>query len=236
MTIFGLVHGAWHGSWCWDLVAADLRERGHLPIAVDLPAEDPDAGADAYAAAVAAALAAYDEDIVLVGHSYAGLTLPLVPGRRPVRRMVLVAPLLPQPGRSFNDVVAAEPEILMPGLSAGQLSHPDGSTQWQPPAAVATMFPDAPPPVAVWAADRLRRQHWQITREITPLERWPIVAVEVIACAQDAVVNPDWVRRTAMVRLGAAARVIPGDHAPYLSRPAELVDLILGGWSAHSTE
>jgi pimeloyl-ACP methyl ester carboxylesterase len=226
VTIFGFVHGAWHGAWCWDLVAEQLSDRGHESIAIDLPTEDPLAGADAYADAVVAALKDYD-DIVLVGHSLGGLTVPVVAARRPVRRMVLVAPLLPTPGSSFDEQYAAEPEILMPGLGAGQTELPDGSSQWQPQAAIATMYPDAPPPVAEWAAGRLRRQHWRVSREVTPLPAWPDAEVRVIACAQDSVVNPDWVRRSAKVRFGAEAHVIGGDHSPFLARPRELVDVLL---------
>ena len=117
----------------------------------------------------------------------------------------------------------------MPGFAAGQVGHGDGSSTWQPQAAIATMYPDAPPKLAEWAAQRLRRQHWQVTREITPLKAWPGSPVTVIACAADAVVNPDWVRRTAGVRFGAEARVLPGDHSPFLTRPGQLADLLLAG-------
>jgi pimeloyl-ACP methyl ester carboxylesterase len=226
VAIFGLVHGAWHGAWCWNLVASALRERGHEAVAVDLPAEDPTAGADAYADVVERALSAYDE-VVLVGHSLAGLTIPVVAQRRPVRRMIFVAPLLPQPGASFDEIRAAEPDILMPGLGAGQTGYPDGSSQWQPQAAIAAMFPDAPPMLAEWAAGRLRRQQWRVSREVTPLRSWPSGEVRMIACGNDAVVNPDWIRRNAKVRFGAEASVIPGDHSPFLTRPAELADLLV---------
>jgi len=35
---FVLVHGAWHGAWCWNKVVPMLRAKGHLVTAVDLPA------------------------------------------------------------------------------------------------------------------------------------------------------------------------------------------------------
>jgi pimeloyl-ACP methyl ester carboxylesterase len=226
VTIFGLVHGAWHGAWCWDLVVGELRERGHDAIAVDLPTQDPQAGAQAYADVVIDALSDYDE-VVLVGHSLGGLTVPVVAQHRPVRHMVLVAPLLPTPGSSFDDQHAVESDILMPGLGAGQTENVDGSSQWQPQAAIAAMYPDAIPAVAEWAAAQLRPQHWRVCREVTPLTSWPAGGVRVIACAHDAVVNPDWVRRTAKVRFGAEAAVIAGDHSPFLARPTELVDLLV---------
>ena len=41
MTTFALVHGAWHGAWCWEPVMAELERRGHRAVAVDLPCDDP---------------------------------------------------------------------------------------------------------------------------------------------------------------------------------------------------
>ena len=37
MTTFGLVHGAYHGSWCWKQLTVQLKRRGHLVLTVDLP-------------------------------------------------------------------------------------------------------------------------------------------------------------------------------------------------------
>jgi len=44
MATFGLVHGSWHGAWCWERLVPELEARGHRAVAVDLPAEDPAAG------------------------------------------------------------------------------------------------------------------------------------------------------------------------------------------------
>lgn len=236
MTVYAFVHGAWHGAWCWNLVTAELRRRGHVTVAADLPVDDPDAGVEAYAKTVLDGLPDEGGDVVLIGHSIGGLTVPVVAqslGKR-VRRMVFLAPLFPYPGRSHTSTRAAEPDRLMPGLRAGQIRDEDGSTVWQPQAAVATMFPDAPPDLAEWAAGRLRRQYWRVSDEVTPLTAWPDAPTSVIACANDAVVNPDWVRRTARVRFGVEALVLPGDHSPFLARPIELADAILraGGRAA----
>jgi pimeloyl-ACP methyl ester carboxylesterase len=53
---FGLVHGAWHGAWCWERLVPELELLGHRTVAVDLPAEDPHAGLTRYAELTAAAL------------------------------------------------------------------------------------------------------------------------------------------------------------------------------------
>ena len=102
MTTFGLVHGAWHGAWCWELLEPELRSRGHGSVAVDLPSEDPAAGSARYAELIVDALAGQD-DVVVVGHSLAGVTIPLVALARPVRHLVYLCGVMRDPGRSMKD-------------------------------------------------------------------------------------------------------------------------------------
>ena len=51
-----LVHGAWHGSWAWQLITDRLRHAGHDVIAVDLPSSGPDA----------TSLGGFDDDVAVV--------------------------------------------------------------------------------------------------------------------------------------------------------------------------
>lgn len=101
MASFSLVHGAWHGGWCWDPVRAELEARGHVVHTPDLPCEDVAAGVAEYAAAVSAA------DVV-VGHSLGGFTIPLVEAHTHV---FLTAGVGGTGG----------PDVLAPGFGAGQL-------------------------------------------------------------------------------------------------------------------
>ena len=115
---FVLVHGSYHGAWCWDLLRPELERLGHRAVAVDLPISDPAAAAEAYADVVLGAVDGLT-DPVLVGHSMAGLVIPLVAARRPVRRLVFLAAMLPIPGRSANEQRAAEPiDGLVPPTTA----------------------------------------------------------------------------------------------------------------------
>jgi len=96
VTTFALVHGAWHGAWCFERLVAELQRRDHEAVAIDLPATDVTAGNVAYAGVIEAALPAGD-DVVLVGHSLAGLSVPLVAARRPLRLLVYLCALIPEP-------------------------------------------------------------------------------------------------------------------------------------------
>jgi pimeloyl-ACP methyl ester carboxylesterase len=226
MTTYALVHGAWHGAWCWERLAAELWRRGHRAVAVDLPCGDSAAGCARYAEIVTTALADADENVVVVGHSLGGLTIPLVAAARPVQRLIFLSALLPQPGRSLDDQVAEDPSMICPGVGHGQYVHPDGSTSWDPERAASVLYPDCEPDLAHWAARHLRRQNWRATQEISPLAEWPTVECQYILCADDLVVNTAWSRRAARGLLGRTVTELPGGHCPFLSRPAALADAL----------
>jgi hypothetical protein len=79
---------------------------------MDLPCEDPTASFDTYTDVVCAALDSCDEDVVLVGHSHGGLTIPVVAAQRPVRDLVFLCAYVPDIGRSLHDQLRDEPEQL----------------------------------------------------------------------------------------------------------------------------
>lgn len=233
MTTFALVHGAWHGASCWDATAAHLRAAGHDAIAVDLPIDNPAAGLVDYAATVLESLAdvSAGSDVVVVGHSLGGLTIPLVAAARPVRELVYLCAFVPLPGAALEDDLLALPDTFAPGwhaLVAQQEGHGDGSSSWPVPAAIAAFYDDCPPDVASAAAATLRRQHWGVAREPHPLLAYPEVAARAIVCTEDRVLNAESCARHAEERVGASVRRIAGGHCPMVARPALLAELLLG--------
>jgi hypothetical protein len=78
MVTFGLVHGAYHGSWCWQRLTPELKRLG--PECSPWTCQrGPQAGASEYAAAALGAFAEASEDLVVVGHSLAGQLPQLSP-------------------------------------------------------------------------------------------------------------------------------------------------------------
>lgn len=225
MTAFALVHGGWHGGWCWELVQAELAARGHTAVAPDLPITDLDAGAVAYADAVLAVLPATgDTEVVLVAHSLAGLVAPLVAAAAAVRQVVYLAAMLPEPGRSVDDRARAGQRMTRRGIGRGQILNEDGSTSFLPAAAVELLYPDSPPRRAALAAARLRPQHWRITAESSPIPAGTGTPATYVLCTEDRIIDTDWARAAVPDR--AELVELPGDHCPFLSRPAELADLL----------
>lgn len=229
MSVYALVHGAYHGAACWDLLVPELEARGHRAVAMDLPSDDAEAGCAEYAEVVEAALADAGDDVILVGHALGGLTIPLVAGVRPVRRMVFLCAVLPQPGTSLDGQVAAEPDMLCSfDAATPNVDHGDGSASVPPERAIELYYPDAAPSAAREAAANLRRQYWKPAQEITPLTEWPDVRASYVLGTADRIVSPRWSRRAAVERLGVEPIELAGDHSPFLARPDELADVLDG--------
>jgi pimeloyl-ACP methyl ester carboxylesterase len=221
-----LVHGSYHGAWCWDFLRPELERRGHRVITMDLPISDPTLGAADYAKTIEDALDPDTEPIV-VGHSMAGLVIPLVAAHRPVRRLVFLAAFLPAPGKSANDQRATEPiDGRVPPSSAEWTDLGDDVWMVGPNTATELFFHDAPAAVARWATQRLRAQSYGVLKEITPLAAWPDVESRSIVCRDDRAINPAWVRAAARERLGVEAIELPGAHSPFLTRPRELAQVL----------
>jgi len=222
MTTFALVHGAWHGAWCWERLAPLLRAGGHEVVAVDLPCADVGCGAAGYARVVVDALAerSVGDDAVVVGHSLGGITIPLVAAARPVRRLVYLCAAVARPGRPLTEAPAAAL------VGAGQRQLEDGTLVWTPERAVEIFYHDCPPEVATWAVARLRPQALTPLLEPSPLDRLPDVPATYVLCRDDRITPPDWSRRAA-ARLGVAPVELPGGHSPFLSRPAALAGALL---------
>jgi pimeloyl-ACP methyl ester carboxylesterase len=226
VTTFGLIHGAWHGAWCWDLLRPELERRGHDSIAADLPCDDPTAGVERY---VETALATFDGvvgDLVVVGHSLGGLTAPFVAARTAARRLVLIAALLPEPGRTLLDQVPDNPDMFVPEMDGKWRTNDDGTTEWSAEWATRAFYDDCPPERAAWACARLRRQGAPPYVEVTPLQMWPDVPTSYIATTKDKIIGSGWQRRVAKARLGIEAIDIRTAHSPFLSTPAAVADIL----------
>lgn len=226
MGSFVLVHGAWHDAWCWDRLARELTSLAHDVVTVDLPSDDPAKSFEDYAAVVAAVMPSSTEGpVILVGHSLAGLTIPLVPGTVPrVDRLVYLCALAPVPGMSFRDQIGAEERMLNPAYQAALSDvDPEGRRSWvDPELARQILYADCDDSVVAEAVAHLRPQAQTPYFAPCPLDSYPDTPSTYIACRDDQLVSPSWGRSFARDRLGAELIDLPGSHSPFLSRPAEL--------------
>ncbi len=130
MSNIVLVHGAWHGGWCWRDVARELRAQGHV---VATPTHTG-VGERAHQSSEAITLETHIrdvigcieaeelDDIVLCGHSYGGMVITGVADRlgARVRTLVYLDAFVPQNGDSLNRLLddALEPEVAAQFLGA----------------------------------------------------------------------------------------------------------------------
>lgn len=221
---FGLVHGAWHGAWCWEKLETELHEAGYNSVAMDLPIDDPEATFDDHAAIAAKALEGH-ENIVLVGHSRGGNVIPRIAGQVLVNRMVFlngsVQASLPE--HMFKDAPADTSDTL-PLFEAGIMPAIDGVHGFDPVIAKQVFYHDCLVADADWATTQLRPQR---RGKEYRLEVWPDVPTDFIVCRDDRVMSPDWMRFAARNWLGIEPIDFPGGHSPFLSRPHELAETLI---------
>lgn len=118
MTTFVLVHGAWHGGWCWDRVRRALEESADRVYAPTLIGSGErahlasrDVGLETHVQDVVDFLQAADlRGVVLVAHSYAGLVATSVADRANDRiaRVVYLDAVVPRDGECMYDRAPAQ--------------------------------------------------------------------------------------------------------------------------------
>jgi pimeloyl-ACP methyl ester carboxylesterase len=224
MATFGLVHGVCAGAWSWGLVAPHLEAAGHDVLAMDLPGDEPDATFSDYAEVVERVLGDA-EDVVLVGHSTGGLTIPLVAARKPIDELVFLCGVIPVPGES---AAARGIDWRVVDPSEWQIDNGDGSFSISPEGYRRHVAQDADPALADEVASRLRPQFVKPFLEPCPLDRMPDVPRRYILCTEDHIVGPEWSRREAPARLGVEPIEFEASHSPMASRPRDLADVLLG--------
>jgi pimeloyl-ACP methyl ester carboxylesterase len=242
MTTFVLVHGAWHGGWCWRKLASLLRAAGHEALTPTLTG----LGERAHLAHQGVDLAThvrdvvnmleYDDlhDVVLVGHSYGGMVITGVAEQSPARlaRLVYMDAFVPDDGQALVDL--ASPEARQ-GWEVLVRAEGDG---WQLP----TPFP------APW--EEILRDNWSVTDEddirwmlprlgphpfatmTQPVRRLDPVAAALprtyLRCADNP--SPTFVpfaERAERAGSGWHYRELASNHEAMVTAPRQLADILL---------
>jgi pimeloyl-ACP methyl ester carboxylesterase len=227
-----LVHGAWHGAWCWERVVPLLAATGVEATAIDLPGHGGDPGPlgdlHADAARVRRELDRFEGDVVLVAHSYGGAVITEAGDHPAVGHLVYVAAFALDQGESCVSSAIGEADALdhegRPDLAAGFVDGPGQTITLERSVAAACLYNDCDEATVAWALDRLGPQP-QITLAQAPeAVAWRSKPSTYAVCADDMAVHPG-LQRILARRCGSVTEW-PTGHSPFLSRPELVADLV----------
>jgi pimeloyl-ACP methyl ester carboxylesterase len=227
-TTYALIPGAGGAAWYWHRVTPLLSARGAEAIAIDLPAADDTADLTTYADIVTDAVASVGGPPVLVAQSMGAFTAPIVAARLLgggiTAPIVLVNPMVPKAGEAPGEWWEASGQRPARAAYFQQIGLP--RTDFDP---IEDFFHDVPEAVRAEALRMPEPEQSDTPFERPwPLDRWPEVPTRVIAGSDDRLFPLEFQRRISRDRLGLDVEVMPGGHLVALSRPQELVDLLVG--------
>lgn len=241
MAGFVLIHGSWHGGWCFDKLATILEARGHTVVAPTLPGMG---GTEAEMAAVTledwgdfAAQHCRDlkarlggAPVVLGGHSRGGLVVSTAAERHPdaMDSLAYICAMMLPAGLSRAEFK----EIVGPNAPFEAIIQPlygSVATVIDPLSDAGAVFAQLSPPEDVAAVlPRLLAEPSQPRRQkimVTP-ERWGSKPRTYVECTQDRTIPIDSQRKMIAMSPGAQVITLEADHSPYLSAPEALADAL----------
>ena len=226
MSRFVLIPGAGGAGWYWHRVVPLLEAAGHQAVALDLPADDENAGLPEYADLAAAAESrdggpGASGGTVVVAQSLGGFTAPLVCDRAPVDLLVLLNAMIPVPGETAGDWWDNTGVTPARDAAAQAGGYPPGYD-------LETYFlHDVPPEIAA-AGEPYQKPEAEIAfSQPCDIKEWPGVPTRVVAGRDDRFFPVAFQRQVARDRLGLETDEVPGGHLAALSCPAELAERLL---------
>lgn len=228
-----LVHGAFHGAWCWDRVVPRLQEQGVSAHAVDLPGhgESPGAPGDLHAHGdfLRAHLAGLDGPLVVVGHSYGGAVISDgAAGNDAVARLVYLAAIVADAEETLSTVM---PGALPAGAELSEVPaamgmDDDGFLVLDPELAVGAFYADCEADDVEFALARLGPQNPTTFAQPVRAAAWREVPSTYVVCTDDRAVSVAFQRALAT---RTTTRVeMATSHSPFFSAPEALADLLAG--------
>lgn len=228
---FVLVHGSFHGAWCWYKVTPALEAAGHRVTAIDLPSAgiDPtpaaEVGLRTQADAVVALLDALAEPVVLVGHSAGGPVISTVAEARPaaIAKLVYLTAYLLEDGASIASTLQRDPGSL---AGSGIVVAPDGVTVRLD--RVRELFYGASDDADVALARTLLKPVGLLTvgEPVRVGAAFAGVRRFYVECRRDRAVTLAFQREMQAALPCERVFSIRSDHSPFFSRPAALVRIL----------
>ncbi len=225
-----MIHGAWHGGWCFDALRPLLGSAGHRLIAPTLPGMGSGdatlAGWADFAADLAREQAA---PVILCGHSRGGIVISEAAERAPeaIAALVYITAFLLPSGRSFVEEVGAHPRD--PAFQNALRPTPDGAALMiDPEGSKPILFNRTAPDLADAVAARLVAEPLApaTTRLRLSAERYGRVPRVYIECGDDQAIPPAHARSMQAREPCERVMTIDSDHSPFLSSPEIMANML----------
>lgn len=228
MASFLLIHGSWHGAWCWERMLPRLRDAGHEALAIDLPAHGEDrtpawrVGLGRYARTIAAAAGPLSVPPILVGHSMGGMAITQAARSAPDRfaGLIYLCAFVPRTGDRVLALTRGDVSVIPASTSVGF-----GRIHFRPERATEAFYGACTPEDAAWATARLRPDPAAPLLQALsgPDTRLPRAA---IFCSEDRAISLDR-QRSMAARAGVErTELLETDHSPFLSTPDALAETL----------
>ena len=217
-----LVHGAWHGAWCWDKVVAQLEDTDVPVIAVELPFTSFHDDVNAVRNALDTAAS---DRVVLCGHSYGGAVITEAGTHPSVEHLVYLTAFACDTGESPS-ATAVEENLPFTEITNALTFSDDGTTMSVvPERAVEIFYHDCNPADADAAVARLRPVNLSCMTTPTENPAWRDTPSTYIVCTDDRAIHLAMQRHLA----ARCTRSVdfPTAHSPFLNRPDLVASLLI---------
>ena len=234
MSTYLLIHGAWHGGWCWRKVVPLLEAQGHRALAPDLPGHGDDktpvpaVTLKSYADRICEIVSAQTEPVILAGHSMGGIAITQAAENCPnqIGALVYVCAFLPRNGDSLMTWALQDRESMVNPSTTDPRA--DGTIGFKAEHSREAFYGNCTDGDVAFAQSRLVPQSGAPfgTPVETTAERWGRIPRYYIECARDRAITLKLQREMQKQSPCRQTFSIDTDHSPFFSAPEQLVDIL----------
>ncbi len=235
-----LVHGAWLGAWCWDMVKPYLEAEGHKVIALDLPghgsniAPIEEQNMETYTRYVESVLREQAEPVILVGHSMGGMSISQASARVPdkVKKLVYVAAFLPRDGQSADGLdngIKPTPwrEMAKQGIAV-TMDESGNVSELIPEDAIKLLYNDIDEETGRELVKGLTKENINAQYMAVSLNgAFDAIEKVYIRTARDTISVPELQDKMLAATPCKAVYTMDCGHSPYHTKPKELAEILL---------